>query len=67
MLVKCCNSNSQVLNKSSLFSLLCNNLVLELSLTQQSGIRARRLGTMFVVSRTVFLEVSILLVYNLGL
>ena len=56
MLVKCCNLKSQVLNKSSLFSLLFNNLVLELLLTQQSGIRARQSGTMFVVLKTVFFE-----------
>ena len=33
MLVKCCNSKSQVFNKSSLFSLLFNNLVSDLNLT----------------------------------
>ena len=35
VLVKCCNSKSQVLNKSFLFSLLFDNLVSELLLTQQ--------------------------------
>ena len=35
VLVKCCNSKSQVLNKSYLFSLLFGNLVSELLLTQQ--------------------------------
>ena len=34
VLVKCCNLKSQVLNKNSLFSLLFNNLVSELPLTQ---------------------------------
>ena len=41
VLVKCCNSKSQVFNKNSLFSLLFNNLVLELPLTQQSSIKVR--------------------------
>ena len=41
VLVKCCNSKSQVFNKNSLFSLLFNNLVSELSLTQQSSIKVR--------------------------
>ena len=34
VLVKCCNLKSQVLNKNSLFSLLFNNLVSKLPLTQ---------------------------------
>ena len=34
VLVRCCNSKSQVFNKSSLFNLLFNNLVLEFLLTQ---------------------------------
>ena len=67
VLVKCCNLKSQVLNKSYLFSLLFNNLVSELPLTQQSSITVRRLGIVFVVSRIVFLEVFILLAYSLGL
>ena len=36
MLVKCCNSNSQVFNKSSLLSLLFNDLVSKLPLTEQN-------------------------------
>ena len=36
VLVKCCNLKTQVLNKNSLFSLLFNNLVSELPLTQHT-------------------------------